>query len=328
MSNACDESKCVSKGLSEIVNDTFTCYGDNGAFYPMMCADGFLPKVVEDEPPYIEKGVDGAQDTFLRYFTCCPPDRILPQPLDATRHCNDPVTLPEVDLYETFATICDDDVNRKYPRRMKSSTLWSNAEAVVCCDSELLEDGYDDEYNDQFEYDNEYDVNATIASTNYLADTECVPYRDEFYKAARIQNKFGMIVVVSCDFSEGDFAFPRSINEGPNMDVTSTGLYQCCKHGPALPPFVEDRSFRFSVYPTILLCSIALCCSAVVFVGVLLPLLIQLQNGSYRQLQRQIARRKFLPSRMIRTTMISSKQFFTKSFISGSGSQEADLSTK
>ena len=49
----CDESKCVSRGRSNLFNNSFTCYGDDGTFYPMMCADGFLPMIAKDEPQYV-----------------------------------------------------------------------------------------------------------------------------------------------------------------------------------------------------------------------------------------------------------------------------------
>lgn len=50
LSKDCDESKCVSKGRSDLFDGSFTCYGDvDGAFYPMMCSDGFLPTPVIDD---------------------------------------------------------------------------------------------------------------------------------------------------------------------------------------------------------------------------------------------------------------------------------------
>ena len=52
-SDGCDESKCVSTGLGHIRNNSFTCYGD-GEYYPMMCADGYQARVVEDEFPILD----------------------------------------------------------------------------------------------------------------------------------------------------------------------------------------------------------------------------------------------------------------------------------
>ena len=74
VANACDESKCVSKGGSNLVDGSFTCWGDDDIF-PRMCADGFLPVVVDSEST-IEVDVGGLTltDVPLQYFTCCPPD--------------------------------------------------------------------------------------------------------------------------------------------------------------------------------------------------------------------------------------------------------------
>ena len=69
----CDDSKCVSKGRSNLHNDSFTCYGDDGTFYPMMCADGYLPLVVEDENDFTSNVTGGVDASIpVSYFTCCP----------------------------------------------------------------------------------------------------------------------------------------------------------------------------------------------------------------------------------------------------------------
>jgi len=47
--DGCDESKCVSSSFWWVFDDSFTCYTDN-ADYPMMCADGYQPQIIENEP--------------------------------------------------------------------------------------------------------------------------------------------------------------------------------------------------------------------------------------------------------------------------------------
>lgn len=69
----CDESQCASTGRSG--NGTFvsftlelTCYGDrDGILFPMMCANGFVPVVVEDEPPVVVTGMAGFGLGGVRY---------------------------------------------------------------------------------------------------------------------------------------------------------------------------------------------------------------------------------------------------------------------
>ena len=111
----CDESKCVSKGLSvSRFNDSFACYGDeNGEFYPMVCADGYEPRIVldgadpvwDDFPSWVTtisnrlelsvQNTECLEDTNntncvqLKYFTCCPPGRSIEELEESLlqRHC-------------------------------------------------------------------------------------------------------------------------------------------------------------------------------------------------------------------------------------------------
>jgi len=97
----CDESKCLSTGMSHAYNASHTCYGDDDAtnpnsysYHPMMCADGYLPRVVVGDTTDTDIEVDryahartvpttsadgtGTMTTHVtvRYFTCCPPPEI------------------------------------------------------------------------------------------------------------------------------------------------------------------------------------------------------------------------------------------------------------
>ena len=80
-SSACDESKCVSLGLSED-HSTFTCYyagGDShydvpiivsnkNNYFPMMCADGYQPRPVDAEP-LVRTDMYGINEDDFHYFT-------------------------------------------------------------------------------------------------------------------------------------------------------------------------------------------------------------------------------------------------------------------
>ena len=102
--SSCDESKCVSLGLSWNFNESFTCYTDDDLF-PMMCADGYQPRVVDSVSPVLETvdpiwligwwfdshspNSETGNPFLFRYYTCCPPD--LPFEIEGSRHCSDPV---------------------------------------------------------------------------------------------------------------------------------------------------------------------------------------------------------------------------------------------
>ena len=138
----CDESKCVSKGGSNLYDGSFTCYSDDGTLYPMMCADGFIPMAAEDEFPFVATDMSEFGDLSLRYFTCCPPHDLSFKATRATRQCSDPITAPtEFDKQK----ICGEQDSRKYPRRMKSSANNTENNSFICCDSQLpVEDDVED----------------------------------------------------------------------------------------------------------------------------------------------------------------------------------------
>lgn len=265
--SSCDESKCVSRGRSHLFEDSFTCYGDeDGRFYPMMCADGFLPVIVEDQPSYIVENEKGAT---LSYFTCCPPSLIFSK---ATRHCSDPITRPIGNESENGAfpyDICHDQGAHQNSRLMKNSESSSNSSSsFVCCDSFPRVATYDDDD------ENDYDYNST-ANIELLDSLECVPYRDDFYDPARSNNRIGELDVIMCNVQEGDFLFARPNGKD---DVASTGRYQCCKTGPNLPPFAQDSIFKISIYPTTILFFVAAILSVIVILGLSIPLLFEIFN--------------------------------------------------
>jgi len=87
------------------------------------------------------------------------------------------------------------------------------------------------------------------------------------------------------EFAVGSFQFRR------NVAVGNDGYFnwECCKTGPAANPFVQDTTFKITVYPQIVLSSIAVFSCLIVIVGLLLPLFseqsqqrIQQTNSSRR----------------------------------------------
>lgn len=307
--DSCDESKCVSKGNSESFGGSFTCYGDDdGLFQPRMCSDGFLPIIVEDEPPIygIENGVP------LRYFTCCPP--VLPRSslissIGATRQCSDPVRVGADDSTNPDIA-CDNQDTHKQPKKMNPATIKSfnpigtlraveTIDFFLCCDDSLSTTVDEDAGNA-----------TAILHTNDLdeEEVECVPYRNDLYEPATVQNRIGAIEEVSCNL-EG-FSVPRLIDDDGGS--SSPQRYQCCANGTAMPPFVQDSIFASNTYPIIALNCIAALASGIVVVALLIPLFLQLKDGSYQREQHRTGRQQSsslqAPSSLWRSSHTSAPQ--------------------
>ena len=249
----CDESKCVSKGRSELFGGSFTCYGDdNGEFYPRMCSDGYIPTVVNDGPIvfastwhiqgfFVEKDENG--QVPVRYFTCCPPRGAI----SATRHCSDPIIDDGSD--------CKDKGNQRYSVSMKTQD--DSPESHLCCDSENKHNG----------------------TEIFLEETECVPYRNELYEPCLTQkNQIGRTFAFTCNDPGGDFVFPRPLGNETFDNLLSNKQYQCCRMGPSLPPYVQDSTFWFTVCTELLLNTLSVLAAAVVVVGLSVPLLTKLKS--------------------------------------------------
>ena len=269
----CDESKCVSQGAwNHISDDTskpfmnpFTCYGDEGIFYPRMCADGFLPVVVEDEPTLSSADWYGNLDANITvsYFTCCPPTAA--PTVNAERHCSDP-NVGRADHASDDAS-CGARDTRIIPRQMTTNVMtdWlagsvatrryssTEIDSYLCCDPIPTVDSKNDEPEDG----------------DFLNDTECVPYRSESYDGFLKENQLGDIVPISCDFPDGSFTVPRP---------SPTGRYRCCKNGTAMPPFVHDHAFNITVYPLLTLWGVSAILSAIGVLSLLIPLVKQLKT--------------------------------------------------
>jgi len=246
----------------------------------MMCADGFLPVVVENEPSRMVDVENEELEASVNYFTCCLPPRNESTELSSAedntttttttnRHCSDPIT---ADDEQSLESRCESQESRKFPRRMKSHWVedGTEIESFVCCDSNIS---------------HQADSNNVTAAKTILDQAECLPYWDDSYAPALVKNELGLIRPVACIFSDGDFAFPRPISNDQNQQFNALGeyRYQCCRTGPALPPYVNDRKFQQTLYPALALYVIAITVSIIVAAALLIPFLKELRNGGYRQ---------------------------------------------
>ena len=261
--DTCDESKCVSKGNSLAYNGSFTCYGD-GMFYLKMCADGYLPVDVTTEAPITVPDPMFGQAT-LQYFTCCPPSHdavTQAEPSLVTRHCSDPMSDP-MEMGE--AAICQDhnSSQQPYARPMETDfykkftpyggVIVQKDDSFLCCDQ---------------------DYNNSTTVDNYLDQIECLPYANDVYEPAVFISIIGIIDVVVCDIP--GFEVPRPYF-GADADFAGP-VYQCCKSGTPLNPFVHDRAFKITVYTEMVIASIAAFLSLIAGVAMLIPLFKQLKS--------------------------------------------------
>mmetsp|Transcript_13241 Transcript_13241/g.31140 ORF Transcript_13241/g.31140 Transcript_13241/m.31140 type:complete len:619 (+) Transcript_13241:86-1942(+) len=310
----CDESRCVSLGRSNLHKRSFTCYGDDGTHFPRMCADGFLPVVVEDEPPrmsarfrygFILAGAgyeeiwESPEDVPVQYFTCCPPRHAaaIAAGEDAVitrRRCDDPVGGLDAGITgacgvprnSTDSGASGAVSARMHLRSMKPNPTMitsyhypffevsSQDHSVLCCDEPLETDDDDHDGSNR---------------TTYIEDTQCVPYRNDYYRASRLDlNHFGDLSFMSCDFSNGDFPVvspPLLSREGDDVptEAAASRLYRCCRNGPAIRSiWVRDSAFRITFGLPLFFQIAAVLVSFVVFLALLIPLLKQLIHGTPR----------------------------------------------
>eukprot|EP00536_Pseudo-nitzschia_multiseries_P003812 jgi/Psemu1/323189/estExt_fgenesh1_pg.C_600009 len=191
---ACDESKCVSRGLSHLYNHSFTCYGDNKDF-SMMCADGYLPRVVEDEP-------------LLTYF------RPLNEPI-IFLHVHPDDFVPSRFEGQPYVC-CDFDFDSGFDSVLLSNDGNSNANANANANTTLQLDD---------------DATATATAVDdaaellFLRDTECVPYRSEFYEEAKVLNFYGNILPVTLEVQESRIVPESQLDADKDADVVvATGV--------------------------------------------------------------------------------------------------------
>lgn len=267
----CDESKCVSTGMSGDFNSSFTCFTD-GRYDPMMCADGYKPRIVEKEPTVLDNLLsmdDDRYDQFdvsYQYFTCCPPR--LSAKTNISRRCSNPTTnfygsiVANTNNNKSNSTsmICNDDT-RPYPHQMKMNKHANSGELIpsyMCCDS------------------------AENKTADFRDETECVPYHNEFYeRQISARNEIGYITTMMCDFPDGAYQFPRHLP----TNSSSFTYFECCKTGPG-QLFLQDAAFKRTVYPQIAISSIAVIFCIILIISLSIPLLIQLKKQRKQTKQR------------------------------------------
>ena len=242
----CDESLCVSKLH---YTSSFSCYAgnvtafdDDGSEYTIsndaMCANGYIPQKIDEEP---------------FYFTCCPPISSSYKYEDKKRHCSNVITLSENKEGDTNNTAMCFNASQPYLRHMKNPTSFHlSHESFICCDSEI---------------DNATDFLMNI--------TECVPYKNETYGEANIKsNTYGAIRVQTCTHPGTEFIHPNYIED------SSIGTrYECCKSSQdtAMGPFIADSVFKGTIYPQIIVATIACICCTILIIALLVPLVKHLQ---------------------------------------------------
>ena len=160
-----------------------------------------------------------------------------------TESTSAPSTRPTVVPTASKTILSCDDENRPYPRQMKNyKKYWNNeeVESYICCDSIINNDGKH--------------------TTNFLNITECVPYHNNNYGEIN-RNKYGNIILINtyCEDSENGFQYA---NEN----------YECCKTEQGIKYFIPDRQFKATVYPMIILSTIAVIACTLLMVALLIPL--------------------------------------------------------
>ena len=173
---ACDESLCISAGHRTNFNDalSFTCYSDSSSDLPMMCADGYIPQIIQED--------DSDQ---WNYFTCCPPN--LSSYVNITRHCSDPI-IRDKESNNNAAAVCIENPSQPHLRPMKISPHDHDGGNVsfVCCDSRVT------------------------TTTNFLNTTECLPYIDaNYYPGWASKNSYGFILPMFCNHSDIGYIYPN-----------------------------------------------------------------------------------------------------------------------
>jgi hypothetical protein len=285
--NFCDESKCISQYAD--LDSEYSCWGGGpGTLFPFRCNDGYIGRKIDTEYPiWIHLMASSSFNSFdLSYYTCCPPE--FPTELPVKRQCSD--SLPSLN---TGNQTCDLNSNLKYPREMKTryssdanNSTTNKTNSYVCCDS-------------QIDLRNETET----GSDSYLDETECVPtcYANDLVQCLIDGNKFGRLVPMVCSNENSSFNFSRKVHtrtlaygDGKTRDYT---LYECCKTRTD-GPFIIDYGFKITVWPQLLVSSIAVLFSAVLISGLSMGMikesrrgtgcnLSQIQVRSRRQRQRQ-----------------------------------------
>ena len=249
LSVVCDESLCISN--SRTFNGSFSCYTDSSSDSPMMCADGYIPQIIQKEASFRIVNHNDDDDkisiTDWDYFTCCPPN--MSSDVNITRHCSDPIIHKS---NNSEAAVCTDNTSQPHLRQMKTSKLMIHGYPgdipFVCCDSKIM------------------------TTTNFLNITECLPYtnHENYNSGIVIPNEFGYIVPRRCDHSETGYIYPN---------YTAGDLfYECCNSDEHVGPYTVDSAFKGTVYPQIILSFLASTLCTILILALLVPLVKHLRQ--------------------------------------------------
>jgi hypothetical protein len=112
---------------------------------------------------------------------------------------------------------------------------------------------------------------SIIEQTNFLNETECVPFHNAFLLASWASNLYGKIVPITCSNKDlySEFQFPTKVEK-----TNSNGIkyYECCKKGSKTSPFIEDSKFKLTVYPQIAVSTIAVLSLLILTTAMFIPL--------------------------------------------------------
>jgi hypothetical protein len=245
----CDESKCISNSVLSSYG-MYSCWGSGpGTFFPYSCDDGYIGRKIDGPEQYQiwSMFITGSSTLFgLSYYTCCPPDYPIESP--AHRQCSDGQT-----------TKCDSSSYLNYSRdiRPQYDDLDNKTDAYICCDSQMINN----------------------STTNFLDVAECVPTCSTQHEMYCISyNIYGQLHPMSCTGDE-IFQYPHILHQqtldGPNnsggIDMTR---FHCCKTKTADGPFIKDVGFNTSVWPQLVVSSLAFIFSAILVVGLSLSMLL------------------------------------------------------
>jgi len=297
----CDESKCLSQ-----LGFGYTCWGSGpGTVNPFRCSDGYAGRPVKGESESDDMQypvfMAGFRNLF-HYYTCCPPDHPIDVP--SIRHCSDPITLLGGTDKQNKSALCDYDDDDQQQRQLKHPRFMipyfdvvtsTKVESYVCCDSSFI----DEEDGDAG--DENTNITTFITSNNptsFLEDVDCVPVCStiDVYQCLT-RNQYGYLTPMTCDHSASskyhEFKYPNHVFtiEDPSEVYQGLTRHECCRTPrPISPdgaaamdsgPFIKDRFFILTVWPQIVVSSIALALCFLFIAGLIVTTGFSVQEGDY-----------------------------------------------
>mmetsp|Transcript_14638 Transcript_14638/g.16449 ORF Transcript_14638/g.16449 Transcript_14638/m.16449 type:complete len:227 (-) Transcript_14638:979-1659(-) len=128
-----------------------------------------------------------------------------------------------------------------------------------------------------------------MSNTKFLDSIECVPYRTEYYESTIVYNSYGKITTMSCENPESGFDIPILVHKNNNSEYSYYESFECCKTGTPSPPYIQDYSFQVTVYPQIMLSTIAVLSTFLFIVALLIPLWLHPKNKVAQRLSTHLS---------------------------------------